>query len=187
MAIVGASVVVAVSMPFGSMGSSETDRTWQTLVGPDTSAKHDLPTTPVGNAAVRFSWNSTHAAEVYWFAAGPCAQVAGWCLEGGPLANWTGNTTGHWTGSGAPASAYCVLVEDPTSAPVNFSGELVESYSNAPHHLPMIPLVLIVGGGALLVGIGGLAIYLGLFLPSGIYQTPAPDDEGEDSPYDPPP
>lgn len=190
MAIVGAGVVVAVAMPFGPGTPSKTDRVWQSSVSADSWEKHELPAVPAGTAAIMFSWNTSRTAQVYWYAAGPCVSTAGWCLDGGPLAFWSDNTTGHWTDSGPPPSGYCIMVDDPSSAPVNFSGELVESYAGPSHRLPMVPLLLILGGGSLLAGIGGLAIYLGLFLPSGVYSapeaTPRPDGGDDDAPPEPP-
>jgi hypothetical protein len=183
MAIVGAGVVVAVVMPFGSATPAKTEGSWQASVISGPPDKHAVSTSPTGSATVTFTWNSSVSVEVWWYQAGPCggnAPPGSWCLVAGPpLATWAANTSGHWTDSGAPASAYCVLVENSGSAPVNFSDQFVESYVDPLHHLPLLPFGLIVGGGALLVGIGGLAIYLGAFLPSGVYQA-VPGDEFAD-------
>ncbi len=186
MAIVGAGVVGAVSMPFGAMTDSRTDHTWQSSVAPDSHKKYDMPVAPAGTASVRFSWNSTRPAEVWWFAAGPCSDppsnASAWCLDGSAIVNWTGSTSGHWTASGPPATGYCVLVDDDGSVSVNFTGEFVEAVPDPGHRLPMVPLALALSGGSMLVGIGALAVYLGVFLPSGVYRPKGPRPSAEDSP-----
>jgi hypothetical protein len=185
-AIVGAGVVAAVALPFGAAASSTTDRSFQSSVGPDTWKTYNIPAASAGDAAVRFDWNSTHATEVYWYAAGPCVGSASWCLKGGPLASWKGNTTGHWAGFGPPSTGYCVLVDDDNNVSVNFTGEFVESYPAPNHRLPMVPFALVLGGGTMLIGMGGLAMYLGVFLPSGVYRSePTGSDDADPEGSDP--
>jgi hypothetical protein len=179
MAIVGAGVIVAVAMPFGSADHSQTDRSWQVPLGPGDSQMHPIPAAPAGTAAVTFVWNSSQATEVYWYAASPCfisPNITSLCIEGAPLANWTGNTSGHWTASGPPASGYCVLVNNVGKSAVTFFAEFIESYLDPDPRLPAVPLAWSVAGGVLLVGLGVTAAYLGVFLPSGVFQTPAPED-----------
>lgn len=183
MAIVGAGVVAAVALPLAPSGSSRSDYLWQPKIIPGHATQDDVPSPAAAQAHVTFSWNSSILTEVFWFAAGPCDGGIGWCVTSAPLKEWAGNTSGKWTASGRPPSAYCIMVEDPTSAQANFSAEVVETYTDSAHRMPLVPLLLIVGGGTLLVGIGGLAIYLGVFLPGGVYSAPelgnVPDDELE--------
>jgi hypothetical protein len=187
MAIVGAGVVAAVVLPFSSASPSQTERSFQTYVGPGDWSEQALPAAAAGNAHVEFTWNASHATEVDWYVAWPCGGGKGWCIEGGPLAQWTGRTTGTWNTSGAPASGYCVMIVDSGSQSVNFTGQFIESYSSDPgRHLPMVPLALVISGGSMLVGMGGLALYLGAFLPSGIYdQGPADEYAPPDEPDEP--
>ena len=185
MAIVGAGVVVAVTLPFAASAPTMTAHTWDSQVGPDTWRTYDVPADAAHSAAVRFTWNASRAAEVYWYAAGPCASGTGWCLEG-VLANWSGTTSGNWTAIGVAATGYCILVDDSGSASMNFTGQFVESVSNPGHRLPMVPLAFGLGGGAILIGMGGVATYLGLFLPASVYRsestTPGDDDDPDDLP-----
>ena len=70
-----------------------------------------------------------------------------------------------------------MIVDDPGDAGLNFTSEFVESYPAPAHHLPLVPFALVVSGGSFLVGIGGLAIYLGVFLPSNVYGAPPPEED----------
>jgi len=188
MALVGAGVVVAITLPFSPADSSQTDRTWEAPVPAKAEVFHDVEAASVGAASISLSWHSTKAVAVYWYEAGPCAAPSvGWCVDGGPLQTWTPTTSGNWTSSGPAASEYCIMVDDPTNSALNFSAEFVESYPDPGHPIPTLPLALGVSGGALLIGLGGVAIYLGLFLPTGVYSSAPGGSEGDDEdlePYD---
>ncbi|MFY9717256.1 MAG: hypothetical protein WAK40_04910 [Thermoplasmata archaeon] len=188
MVIVGAGVAIAVTMPFTSPGTSRTVQTWDSQVRAGTSKTYDVPASPSNSAAMQFDWNSTNATMVVWYVAGPCPTTPGWCLEGA-IKSWTaGNTSGNWSGFGPAASGYCLFIHDSGSAPINFTGEFVESVPTPGHHLPMIPFAIVLSGGSILMGIGGLSIYLGLFLPSGTYGPRGPhsteDTEAASEPPD---
>lgn len=187
MALVGAGVMIAVTMPVGTSQESKTDRSWVLPVDPDNWATYNVPAAAEMHAAISFSWNTSRAAEVDWYVAGPCpTDPASWCLHG-VLKSWSGSTSGNWTTTGPTSSGYCVqVVNENGSESVSFSGEFVESYPAPSHHLPMLPLAFGIGGGALLIGMGGLAIYLGVFLPPGVYRSSPEGSPGDDpdEPYD---
>jgi hypothetical protein len=187
MAIVGAGVVIAVTMPFTAPATSQTAHSWDSTVGAGRITPYYVPAAPSTSAAIRFNWSSSNSTEVNWYAAGPCSPAPSWCIEGGPIASWPGNTSGSWSGTGPAGSGYCILVNDHGSVSVNFSGEFIESVRSSTHPLPMVPFAIVLSGGSILIGIGGLSIYLGLFLPAGTYRprgsTPTDDPEAyADSP-----
>ena len=184
MAIIGAGVVVAVSLPVGATTVSETDRSWVTFLGPGSWQPHAFAAVmvPRGTASFAFSWNASGSAEVDWYAASPCGNPLGWC-RGPWIANWSA-TSGLWHGSGRPMSGYYVLVNNSGNATVTFTGEFVESYPDAEPHLGVAPLAWTMGGGGLLIGMGALAIYLGIFLPSGVYEGRPQDDLTNPEYYD---
>jgi len=180
MAIVGAGVVAAITMPFAAPDTSRSSQSWDFVVPPESLKTYNITATPGDSASVRFAWNSTVATKVVWYSAGPCSPTPNWCVSG-ILASWNGNTTGKWTVSGVPPTGYRVQIVDSGSAPVSFSGQFVESVSEPSHHLPMVPFAFVLSGGSILIGLGGLSIYLGLFLPSGTFgpRVSGPSDESD--------
>jgi hypothetical protein len=189
MAIVGAGVVFAVTMPLVPAPASKTDRSWDVSLTADSWQSHDLVAASAGTASVTFNWNASKAADVDWYAIEPCSnstplvRIAGqsWCIQGQALDKWTNLSSGNWTARGPPSIGYCVLVDNSGAAPVSFTAEFQESYHASGKRLPLVPMVLVVAGGSLLAAIGGIAAYLGAFLPAGVYR----DDEMVDGPLDP--
>jgi hypothetical protein len=187
-AMVGASVIVAVVLPLDSPSLARISTAERDGLPPEASWSDDFATTTGASVSVSFSWVATGLTEVRWYEAAPCQGTTGYCVEGGALQNWSGQESGRWTMAGVPSALYCVQVSVPGNAsPVNFSADFQESYHPSSFPLPELPLLLTLTGGALLVGIGSVAAYLGLFLPAGTYTDPELADLPEDyeDPVDP--
>ena len=148
-----------------------------------------------GQATVTFNWTASAAVNVSWFTAVPCAPAPNTCGNPPALRTWLGNVSGHWTRSGDSGALYEFVVEvsNATAHPVNFTASFSELYPGGQRSLPMLPFVITMGAGSLLVGMGGVVLYLGLFLPPGTFGPVADpelgpyddDDLGPDGPYGP--
>jgi hypothetical protein len=176
-AIVGAGVVLAVALP---SGASRDDRTGLVDIDrllPGDSLSSLVNGTASSQATVSFNWSATSSADVQWWVASfACSTPRTWCVQGEePLHDWSGNTSGEWSIIGSAAEVYCIWVADASDQNLTFTGELKEVASAPEGLLPMLPLAWTVAGGTLLIGMGGVAAYLGLFLPSTVYAPSAED------------
>jgi hypothetical protein len=136
--------------------------TWPEIISPST-------TTAI---SIGLSWSTNEPANVSLTPAGPCANNSlEACPTGPPLFSWTYATSGHETSNSAKAQAYILAVTNPWTGTLQFSG--VVSVSTAAGSLfPTWAWGLIALGGVVLLAIGGIAIFLGLFLPGGVYRNP---------------
>jgi hypothetical protein len=183
-AIVGAGVIVAVAFPLGGPDLARLSTAEKDGLAPQGTWSDDFATVGGAQVTVSFSWISTGFAQVRWYEAAPCPGSTGYCIEGGALQDWSGTESGKWSASGAPSAIYCVQVAAPGNAsPLNFTAAFEESYHPSTFPLAELPMILTLTGGSLLVGIGAIATYLGLFLPSGTYTEPEagtmPEDEAD--------
>ncbi len=176
-AVVGAGVIAAVTIPVDSPPITETrsaslqnftSGSWQTNVF------HVIAATSASESLV---WNASGKMSVSLSVAVSCPSPPGWCEQGKPLVNWTNHTLGSWHAK-ASASALYVLafLSDSPNGSVNFSAQFGETYRTLGPALPEAPYALAVGGGGVLLGIGGIATYLGLFLPGQPFAPGAPGD-----------
>lgn len=180
-AIVGAGVIAAIAL---TENGSQTARTGQALfeeLAPSSNQTMPLPAVATADGSAEITWNSSAPAQVWWYAAVSCGTPPGWCLEGGILQNWTSAPAGQWSWHGAIPSFYAITVVVQGDHVANFTASFIESYPTSTHLLPEVPYVWTMIAGGLLVGIGGIAVYLGLFLPSGVYGDPDTEPSETDS------
>ena len=174
-AIIGAGVIIAVTLPNGSPQDTHDGLVSLPQIHPGLSSWVQLNVTPTDRGSVSFRWTSTQTAAVEWYATTSyyANSTWNWKIVGGPLKSWANNTSGQWTITGVVDAVYTISIRDTSNHTLNFTTEFEEDISNSGALLPTLPMAVSVAGGALLVGMGGIAIYLGLFLPSGVYD---PDD-----------
>jgi hypothetical protein len=183
-AIVGAGIVLAVGLPV-SQGTHESHASASATrtLSPGGWYRFAMNATPAEQATETFSWNASSPTEVLWYVAS-CSTNLTWCVEGSPLKQWNG-TSGEWSNNGAASAVYCVWIDVPAGQPVNFTGNFEESAVEPPTHLPTLVLAWLVVGGCLLAGIGGIGVYLGLFLPTDVYgRRGGAEEEFVDDPDD---
>jgi hypothetical protein len=132
--------------------------------------------TVVNSTSANFvlSWTSTAPLNVTLFQGVACSSASGFCTSGPPLASWPSNTSGGWLHSGTVVNPYLLDVDNHQSSNVSLAGSLAESYPDGTGPAPTSTVVTLLAGGVLLVVIGGLALFLGLFLRSGVYAEPEP-------------
>jgi len=184
-AIIGAGLIV--TLFFLSGGPTTTSHF--SFDDPGLSPHTDLPEvfalSSSSHVTVGLSWSSSGPANVSLTPAAPCTGSIGACPVGPPVFNWTLNLSGKGSVT-ANATEYILLVTNPGPGPIKFSAVVTVDYqAGAP--LPAWGWGLIAIGGLTLLVIGGIAVFLGLFLPGGVYGPPGEPPDPLDGPEPPPP
>jgi hypothetical protein len=166
LAIVGAGVITAVTTPVPSPPVTQS-RSASLVNFTSSSRQFDVFHVPaVSFAEISFDWNATGPMSVILSHAIACDSPLGWCEQGTPLVFWTSEPLGAWKGSGPTTSLYALqFLSDSPSGNVSFNATFAETYRTLGPALPAVPYALAVAGGGVLLGIGALGTYLGLFLP----------------------
>lgn len=121
------------------------------------------------SGSISISWTTSAPANVTLSPANPCGT--GTCPVGPPVLSWTRSTSGNGVVSSPNASVYLLVVTNPGGAPIKFSAMVTVS-STTGITVPTWASVVIIAGGVVLLGIGGVALFLGMFLPGGVYRDP---------------
>lgn len=127
---------------------------------------------PAYSGTLSLGWNSSGPVSVSLWIASTCPTADAVCPTGPPVVNWTGNVTGAWALKGSVHSTYLLSVSNFGHAQISFAGTLVETYvvPTVSQEVPAWALILL--GGLVLLAIGGVAAFLGLFLEPGVYRPP---------------
>jgi len=167
------------------------------LTVPNLAAGHTYNSVIVGtnvsSGTLAISWTSTAAIKGALYRSAPCAEQPSPCPVGSPLVQWPANLSGRWLYQGALAFPLILAITNNGPNIVTVQGTPVELYSVG--GTPTWAVLSIFAGAGILIGIGGLAVFLGLFLRGGIYPAPrrprpvaeAPDAMGPDPPPTGPP
>jgi hypothetical protein len=192
-AIVGAGVIASVLWTADAPTVERNGSVAANNIAPGNWTEFTLPATSSSSASLQLHWSATGSVDVSWILTFSCVSPLGWCPEPTPAANWSSVRGGNWTHTGTAVALYVLYVQDATNVPINFTGTFVEKYRPAPLALSPLPLAVVITGGSLLLGTGAVAVYLGIFLPSGIY-SPIDGISDEllyggldDEPLEPPP
>ncbi len=137
------------------------------------------------SASTHLAWSASSSVLVSIYPSVTCAGGKGVCSSGHALESWWANS-GSWSASGNLAFPLFLNITNPNGTPVSFSGSVVESYTTSALANPTWALFLPLIGAVVLIAIGGVGMFLGLFLPVGIYSgSRAPPAEFEDFEDDP--
>lgn len=188
-AVVGAAVIIGMIYPSDASTGSRTSVAEVDGLAGGSWRPFALSATPSSSVTVTLSWyastgnpRTTARVNVSFYAARACPPATEPCPVGPALKAWNVSTQGRWSASGASGSLYMLYVVVPDAANVsdNFTATFAEQYRTSSLPLPMVPFAITMAGGALLAGVGAVGVYLGLFLPSGVYDPP--DIGGADGP-----
>jgi hypothetical protein len=125
------------------------------------------------SATVNLLWSSPQYLHVAVYAPGSCPHGPGICPSGPPLVTWTSDS-GLWTYTGRASFPLILNLTNSGTGNAAYNVTLLESYSHGTWSDPTLVQLLPLAGAIVLVGIGGIAVFLGLFLRSGVYTGPAP-------------
>ena len=185
-AVIGAGLMVSLfflpAPPLDTRSSSVSI----TDLGATATRTWEIPEATAYSGTLLLGWNASAPVSVSLRQAVPCATLGADCPANRPLVSWTGNVSGLWSFQGAIGSNYFLSVSNFGHAGLSFSGGLTESYV-VPTPSQAVPAwALILLGGLVLLSIGGLATFLGLFLEPGVYGPGRPRDPGpSEEPVDP--
>jgi hypothetical protein len=124
-----------------------------------------------GAGSIAVTWTTSSGANVSLWSAVSCSAPTGFCPTGMAALSWSLASSGTGTVSSPNASTYILVVTNPASAPLRFDGTVSVTYGPNPI-LPTWSWGLIALGGLALLVIGGIAVFLGVFLPGGVYRDP---------------
>jgi hypothetical protein len=178
-ALIGVGVLlVAVSLSSGTSGSI-VEGVSAPLILPNTNYTHVIPSSPQKSANVVFDWSATHPVQVALYVAGACANnTPNYVCPSGPALYMKSGTSGGWPYTGSVSEPYLLVVQNPNGVPAALNGTLVESYPASSTFGSGVNLIVLVAGSVVLIGIGSLALFLGLFLRGGVY-GPKPEPVGQ--------
>lgn len=135
-----------------------------------------------------FSWHSSGPLNVQLLEPQPCS---GPCGNRVSLQNWPANVSGTWSGTGPfDYPLFCVLTNSQSTA-LNVT-LMSRAQATNPTHLSLLFEIALGGGAAALFVVGGLAVFLGIFLrvdpygPDPPYVSRSADDVEELTREDPP-
>ncbi len=145
-----------------------------------------FPASP--RASLFLIWSSNGSIDASFYAGSACTFYngsTGQCT-GNASASWSGASSGTWnTTAGHPLACPCYLTlrNNEHAYPISVEALLLETYQQRVPALDTFSYVSVLFGSILLLGIGCLATFFGLFLPSGVFRRTVPDgldDEPED-------
>jgi hypothetical protein len=176
--LVGAAVIVGILYPGDDPTVERTSSADVDGLAAGSGVPFVLPAPPAEPATLTLTWEATAGpatggahVNVSFYSAYACPPATTPCRDTPALASWNLTNTGLWSASGGSATMFMLYVDAPGSgnASINFSATLVEQYHAGPLALPTLAFAFTMVGGGLLTGVGAVALYLGLFLPGGVY------------------
>ncbi len=146
-----------------------------TDLGPGTTRSWVISEAVAASGQLSLSWTASTTVAVSLWNTASCPVGGGIC-SGTAITGWAANVSGVWAYSGNIRSSYLLSVTNSASTSQSFTGVLTETYQ-VPTPSQAIPAwALISVGGLVLVGIGAIAVFLGLFLGSGVYRPPPTEE-----------
>lgn len=141
--------------------------------GPHESGSALLPGTDADHGTLSVTWRSSSPVDVTLYPAEGCTEPGPSCASGAAAASWSSVMTGAWSTAGSLHFPYLVTWTAAGTENGTFTASGVESTEVvvAPN---VIDVLLVDGAAAALTVIGGVAVFLGVFLRSGVYRGPAP-------------
>lgn len=170
-AVVGAGVIVAIVDPGSNPQLTRTSTAFADGLGTGDSRSFVLYATATDRATFSLVWLAGGLMSVELYNAYSCRTPP--CITYPAIVVWPGDKNGSWSATGTAASEYELVVE-PAGAPngtFNFVANFTEKYRSEALSLPLMAFAVTMAGGSVLAGIGGVLLYLGLFLPAGVYRT----------------
>ncbi|HYA56866.1 MAG TPA: hypothetical protein VEH57_00130 [Thermoplasmata archaeon] len=183
-ALIGAGVVSSVALLPTSERVRQAWPSIEIVIGTNQSMARAFPVATAGGASEQFEldWASTKSVSVSVYPAFACGAPLGACTNASTpsVVNWLLNSSGHWVAPGPLPEYYLVEAWNADPVAVNITYKAVETYSAPWAPLPSWATFSILLGGVVLLGIGGIATFLGLFLRPSVY-----DPNGPISPLEP--
>jgi hypothetical protein len=124
-------------------------------------------------ATLRLSWQADVPVSVTLYAVAPPRCDAAGCSTNGSVQSWTGVARGAWSSPGTPECPYFVAAET-TGAPAGTIVVSATGTAGEPASAPGVQTLVGSLAAGLVVAVGGLATFLGLFLRTDLYGPSPP-------------
>ncbi len=136
------------------------------------------------SGTLELNWVSSSTVNVSVYQATSCGFVnanahVSYCPQGAALVSWPSNSSGHWNTTGAISFPLLLNLQNLGAKPVTVNAVFDEVWSSTNPGVPTWIFVSTLAGGVVCITLGGVAIFLGLFLRSGLY-SPPPSADGLD-------
>ena len=171
--VLGSATVAAVYLiPAATPTSQDTTVIQPVYVGPHAAGERAVMGANTTAGTMRMSWNSTVPLSVALYEGVTCPP-SGACSGGVPVANWSTVSSGMTTLTGRLVFPFELIWTNHGGSAGGFHADAVETYHTTTA-LPALTAVLVDGTAGALIGIGGIALFLGLFLRAGVFVRPPP-------------
>lgn len=178
-AVVGAGLITSFYV-FSGVGPNQTIESTVTASSLELNRTESWSLFPIAtdSGKLTLSWYANAFANVSFWPAKRCPSGTSLCPTGAAVATWPSNLSGTYENHGRVASGYVLRVTNvDLVSTLDFNATLAESYTGNPSTFSPATWVLITVGATLLLGTGAIGIFLGLFLPSGVYRRPSDPSE----------
>ncbi|MCI4364555.1 MAG: hypothetical protein L3K10_00600 [Thermoplasmata archaeon] len=136
------------------------------------------------SGSLELNWVSSSNVNVSFYRATNCGflgvvKPSDYCPDGPPIVSWASNASGHWNTTGRISFPCLLNLQNPGPKTVNVTAVFDEVWASTGPKVPTWVTLSTIAGGIACISIGGVAIFLGLFLRSGVYARP-PREESLD-------
>lgn len=131
--------------------------------------------------AFHFQWLGSSSLGVSLYRVGTCLLSDLTCVKMHRVAYWPSSPSGQYSETGHIVFPYLVTISVVANGTASWSGGY-DSSSTLTTGTPLLILVIIMSGAVVLAILGGVAVFLGLFLRAGVYggRTPLPTSPSAD-------
>jgi hypothetical protein len=166
LAVLGAGTLVAVyAFPSPAPPQTQVTNVGPVAVGGGTELGFALTGWNFSAGSYRVSWQVTGGPAAAQLSRAAHCGVGGWCPSGEPLRSWPANASGSWSSDGPLGfPLYFLVINAGRSAVILNLGAAETIPSDQKSTLPALTAIFVDAGSIALLAIGGIAVFLGLFL-----------------------
>jgi|GEM_PF-404818 hypothetical protein len=184
LAVVGAGLTLSAFFEPGAPSLTQVNPVAAPNLQPDQPRTMVVWLQNTSSGTLELNWVSSSAVNVSVYLATNCAFVTSnthvqYCPDGPALATWPSASSGHWNTSGKISFPLLLNLEDLGPKAVNVNAVFDEVWSSTSPAVPTWIFLSTLAGGIACLSIGGVAIFLGLFLRGNVYSRP-PEGGGSD-------
>lgn len=125
------------------------------------------------SAGFTFTWQATQPYDVELYEAPGCLNASLGCASGPAVVTWTGNVSGRYATNGEITFPYLLVWTDRSTSTALLGATATCIWNVAPT-ASIWTLVAEMGAAGALAIVGGVILFLGLFVRSGVYRRSAP-------------
>ncbi|MGA7922461.1 MAG: hypothetical protein WCA77_00575 [Thermoplasmata archaeon] len=163
--------VAALFFPAGAPTSSTSGAFQPVSIEAHAQAAVELPVSNTSDGVLTIDWNSTVPLNVVLDNPVHCSLSNRTCVNLSVVIQWTGSLGGQFRVTGNIRAPFLLVLNNSGSQSGSYLWTLTEGTVS---QLPLLTLILVIALAIVVGGSGGIALFLGLFLRSGVYDGPQP-------------